>query len=67
MSNVLVPEVGFAGTTTTHLLVGKWSYMNPDSNRTACGLRATAVGYYQIGMSEVHCMTCLRIHSKGTK
>lgn len=67
MSNLLVPEVGFAGTTNTHLLVGKWSYTNVGDNRTACGLRATAVGYYQLGMAEVHCLTCIRIHTKGVK
>lgn len=62
MSNLLVSEVGFAGTTKTHLLVGEWSYVNTGLNRTVCGLKATAVGYYQIGMSEVHCLNCIRIH-----
>ena len=65
--SILVPEVGFAGTTTAHLLRGKWSYDDVDRNRTACGLKATAVGYYQIGMAEVNCMTCLRIHNGGNK
>lgn len=65
MSDLLVPQVGFAGTTTTHLLSKQWSYVS--DNRTACGLKATAVGYYQLGMAEVHCLTCIRIHSKGTK
>lgn len=61
---ILVPEVGFAGTTTTHLISGVWSYSR-DENRTVCGLKATAVGYYQIGMAEVNCLNCLRIHQKG--
>lgn len=66
MSDVLVPQVGFAGGTTTHLLLREWSYTNHASNRTACGLQATAVGYYQLGMAEVHCLTCIRIF-KGSK
>lgn len=61
MSNVLVPEVAFAGGTTTHLLLGGWSYESSELNRTWCGLKATAVGYYQIGMAEVTCLTCIRI------
>lgn len=61
MSNVLVPQVGFAGTTVTHLLKGEWSYDHAE-NRTVCGLRATTLGYYQIGMAEVHCLDCLKIH-----
>ena len=65
MSNVLVPQVGFAGTTATHLLLEEWSYIS--DNRTACGLKATAVGYYQLGMAEVNCMRCLAIHAKGAK
>lgn len=65
MSNVLVPQVGFAGTTTTHLLSGRWS--EDHVNYTACGLRANTVGYYQLGMSEVHCVKCLAIHAKGAK
>lgn len=60
MSNALVPQVGFAGGITTHLLVGEWRYDRSD-NHTVCGRKATAVGYYQIGMAEVTCMTCNRI------
>jgi len=63
MSNMLVPKVGFAGTTITHLLPREWS--DSGENRTACGLRATAVGYYQIGHAEVNCMDCVRIHPGG--
>lgn len=64
MTKNLVPQVGFAGTTTTHVLVAEWSYVNSDRNRTKCGLRATAVGYYQIGMAEVTCLSCLSILNK---
>jgi hypothetical protein len=60
----LVPEVGFAGTTTTHLLKKEWSYTILEENRTACGLQATAVGYYQLGMAEVTCLSCLSIMGK---
>lgn len=67
MSNVLVPQVGFAGGITTHLLVGEWSYTDQSLNRTACGRQATAVGYYQLGMAEVHCLTCVSIHNRGDK
>jgi hypothetical protein len=62
----LVPEVGFAGGTTTHALRSEWSYMYTDRNLTSCGRQATAVGYYQIGMAEVTCLSCLSIlGSKG--
>lgn len=66
MSNLLVPQVGFAGTTNTHLLKSEWSYTDSELNRTVCGLRATAVGYYQLGMAEVHCLSCIKIHG-GSK
>lgn len=66
MSTILVPEVGFAGGTTTHLIRGKWSY-DYDNNFTVCGRKATAVGYYQIGMAEVTCVSCTAIHAKEQK
>lgn len=66
MSNVLVPRVGFAGTTTTHLL-SESEWWPDDDLWTVCGFKATAVGYYQIGMAEVHCLECLTIHTKGSK
>lgn len=61
MSDVLVPQVAFTGTTTTHLLDGEWHEYSPD-NWTVCGLRATTLGYYQIGMAEVHCIDCIATH-----
>ena len=65
--SVLVPEVGFAGGTTTHLLKGSWSHSYHWMNKTACGLQATAVGYYQLGMAEVTCLNCHAIHAKKGK
>jgi hypothetical protein len=62
----LASEVGFAGTTTTHLLKGEWTYHG--DNRTACGLEATAVGYYQFGgKSEVTCLTCVGISTRKSQ
>lgn len=59
----LASEVGFAGTATTHLLRGEWTYTG--ENKTACGLKATAVGYYQFGgKSEVTCLTCIGIDNR---
>lgn len=67
MSTVLAPQVGFAGTTTTHLIVGRWSDESGAFNVTWCGREATTVGYYQIGMAEVTCTACLGLYAKGSK
>lgn len=65
--SLLVPEVVFTGSSiTTHLGDGGWTE-GSDQNQTICGLRATALGYYQIGLAEVHCLTCVKIYETGEK
>lgn len=63
--SLLVPQVVFVAVSTmTHLGDGDWREDAP-VNWTACGLKATALGYYQIGLAEVHCLDCVRVYETG--
>lgn len=63
--SLLVPQVVFvADSTMTHLVYGAWREDKVD-NWTACGLVATALGYYQIGLAEVHCLDCVHAYETG--
>jgi len=60
--SLLVPQVVFTeASIMTHLGDGV-PWIEGERNWTACGLKATALGYYQIGLAEVHCLDCVTIH-----